>query len=322
MKGKRVHDFARRGHPAEGASKIDRPLETVNLVDTLTKLVERPDDPTVEARRHAVDSFLREYVFRGLNDLKPTYDSALIPHFRAADFLRVIARCNLLGVHINGVEIFSPRGQLVEVEIGELDSNDWCVSLVRKYSRGKRSFCATYSVKVLSQHLAAMSHGLHQWGVVPVPGIFPSAEGSPRSYALIGYSNPDPSWLINALCFVAPLIALGDGRTEEPDLIVALSPKLIDPITMGLYFEDDELKYDFLEDWDRVWSPIKRRLWPHYGNGQTSTINLVTQHQSISPASEHDYRGEFLSYLTNIAESKGLIETSVDGSAWSRFRES
>jgi hypothetical protein len=41
MKGMRVHDFARRGHPVEGASKIDRPLETVNLVDTLTKLVER-----------------------------------------------------------------------------------------------------------------------------------------------------------------------------------------------------------------------------------------------------------------------------------------
>jgi hypothetical protein len=43
MEGKQVYDLARRGHPAEGASKIDRPTETVNLVDTLTKLVERPD---------------------------------------------------------------------------------------------------------------------------------------------------------------------------------------------------------------------------------------------------------------------------------------
>jgi hypothetical protein len=152
MEGKRVHDWARRGHPAEGASKIDRPTETVNLEETLSKLVEGPDDPAVEARRHADESFLRDYVFRGLNDLKPPYDSPLMAHFRAADFLQVIARCNHLGVHINGVEIFNLRGQLVVVEIGELDSNDWCVSLVRKYSRGKRSFCATYSVpdRVLS----------------------------------------------------------------------------------------------------------------------------------------------------------------------------
>jgi len=146
MEGKRVHDWARRGHPTEGASKIDRPTETVNLVEMMTKLMEGPDDPVVEALRQAVESFLRDHVFRGLNDLKPPYDSPLIAHIRAADFLRVIARCNHLGVHINGVEIFNLRGQLVVVEIGELDSNDWCVSLVRKYGRGKRSFCATYSV--------------------------------------------------------------------------------------------------------------------------------------------------------------------------------
>jgi hypothetical protein len=59
------------------------------------------------------------------------------------------------------------------------------------------------SLKVLTRHLTAMSHDVHQWGVVTVPGIFPTPEGGPRSYALIGYSNPDPPWLINALCFVA-----------------------------------------------------------------------------------------------------------------------
>jgi hypothetical protein len=170
------------------------------------------------------------------------------------------------------------------------------------------------SLKMLTQHLAAMSHGVHQWGVVAVPGIFPSAEGRPRSYALIGYSNPDPSWLINALCFVAPVVALGDGTSEDPETIVALSPKLIDPVTKGLYFEDGELKYDFLEDWDRVWSPIKRRLWPHYGNGQTSTIGVVSQHQGISPpVPERDYSSEFLAYLAGIAESRSSIETSIGG---------
>ncbi len=147
MEGKQVHDLARRGHPAECASRIDRPPETVSLVDTLTKLVERPDDPAAEARRHAVGSFLRDYVFQGLNDLKPPYDSPSIAHFRAVDFPRVIARCNLHGGHFDGVEIFNLRGRLVEVEIGELISSDWCVSLVQKYlHRVNLSFCATYSV--------------------------------------------------------------------------------------------------------------------------------------------------------------------------------
>jgi hypothetical protein len=78
--------LARRGHPADDASKSDCPTETVNLIDTLTKLVERPDDLTAEAPRHAVESFLRDYVFRGLNALKPPCDSQLIAHFRAVDF--------------------------------------------------------------------------------------------------------------------------------------------------------------------------------------------------------------------------------------------
>ena len=155
MDGKRVLDLGQGSDPAENALKIDHPTETINLVDMLAKLAEGSEDPEAETRGHKMDLFLRDYVFRGLNNLKLQYGSPHIAHFRAADFLRVIARCNLLGVRINGVEIFNLRGQLVEVEIGERDSNNWCISLVRKYRRGKRSFCATYSVpdRVLSMPL-------------------------------------------------------------------------------------------------------------------------------------------------------------------------
>jgi hypothetical protein len=108
---------------------------------------------------------------------------------------------------------------------------------------------------------------------------------------------------------------LGDGETEEPELIVSLSPKLMDPVTMGLYLEDGELKYDFLEDWDRFWSPIKQRLWPLNGHDHTSTIDMASQHQSISPQlPERDRRVEFLSCLTCIAESRDSIETAINGS--------
>jgi hypothetical protein len=170
------------------------------------------------------------------------------------------------------------------------------------------------SLKALARHLAAMSHDVHQWGVVTVPGIFPSAEGSPRSYALIGYSNPDPSWLINILCFVAPVVALGNGLAPTPDLIVSCSPKSMDPITKGLYFEDGELKYDPFEDFDRVWSPIKRRLWPPYGESQivtTSQDGLESQDVLIQ-SSSHGYRDEFLSYLATMAESRDVINAVVN----------
>jgi hypothetical protein len=33
------------------------------------------------------------------------------------------------------------------------------------------------------------------------------------------------------------------------------------PLSKGLYWEGDELKYDPLEDWCRFWEPLKRGLW-------------------------------------------------------------
>jgi hypothetical protein len=175
------------------------------------------------------------------------------------------------------------------------------------------------SLQALSWHLTAISHNVHQWGVIAVPGILTSAEGDPRSYALIGYSNPGPFWLINTLCFLAPLVALGNGLGPTPDLIVSCSPKSMRPLTKGIYFEDGELKYDPFEDFDRVWSPIKRRLWPQYGEGQIATpsqnglegVGLESQDRVIQ-SSSHDYRDEFLSYLATMVESRDLINAAVN----------
>ncbi len=59
----------------------------------------------------------------------------------------MIDRCNVLGVRIIGIEIFTTEGQALDIEIPEADSNSWCVSFVQKYQeRIDLSICATYEV--------------------------------------------------------------------------------------------------------------------------------------------------------------------------------
>lgn len=130
----------------------------------LEQMLAKWEDPATEVRLCAERLFLRNYVFQGLIDLKPAFDSPQIAHFRAADFLRVVDRCTLLGVRIIGVEICGPEGEDVDIEIPEEESNAWCVSLVQKYQdRIDLSLCATYEVpdSVLSMPPASLE-SLHQ----------------------------------------------------------------------------------------------------------------------------------------------------------------
>jgi hypothetical protein len=115
------------------------------------------------------------------------------------------------------------------------------------------------SLETFAVHLMQMSHDDHQWGVVPIPSIFQSTDQEPRSYALVGCSNPGaaPGYL-NALCFILPLVALGGNARSQPELVVSFSSRSIRPLTKGLYIEDGAVMYDPVEDWERVWYPIKR----------------------------------------------------------------
>jgi hypothetical protein len=125
------------------ASEENQIAERFDLEYMLTHL----DDPGVVARLCAQKSFLRKFVFRSLNDLKPAWDSPVIAHFDAGDFIRVVDRCTVLGVRIIGIEIFTTEGQVLDIEIPEADSNSWCVSFVQKYQeRIDLSICATYEV--------------------------------------------------------------------------------------------------------------------------------------------------------------------------------
>jgi hypothetical protein len=143
MDDERVPDLPLGSELMEAALERNQTTERSGFADMLAQL----EDPEVVARLCAEESFLRKFVFRGLNDLKPAWDSPVIAHFNAGDFIRAIDRCTVLGVRIIGIEIFTTEGQELDIEITEADSNSWCVSFVQKYQeRIDLSICATYEV--------------------------------------------------------------------------------------------------------------------------------------------------------------------------------
>ena len=159
-------------------------------------------------------------------------------------------------------------------------------------------------LETLNRHLAEMSDDVHQWAATPVPRIFPDREGCRHSFALVGYSNPESTWLLNPIVVVAPLFSLGGENTEYPAFIVSLSSKTISPLRGGLYYEDDDVKYDSLEDFTRIWNPIKDKLWPELCDQKPSAVSSVTQGREAKTIQQHSaYRMEFLDYLENLAQS-------------------
>jgi hypothetical protein len=159
-------------------------------------------------------------------------------------------------------------------------------------------------LETLNRHLAEISDDVHQWAATPVPGIFPDREGSRHSFVLIAYSNPDSTWLLNPIVVIAPLFSLGGENTGYPAFIVSLSSKSISPLKGGLYYEDDEVKYDSLEDFSRIWNPIKDKLWPEHCDQKPSAVSSVTRGREGNTTQQHSvYRMEFLDYLENLARS-------------------
>jgi hypothetical protein len=91
--------------------------------------------------------FLREVVYAGLKDLNTGFDSSLIGHFSPADFLVVIERCELLHVHVIGIEVFASGRDFLQAEIAPEDGYDWARQLVQRY-QGKSAvtICATFEL--------------------------------------------------------------------------------------------------------------------------------------------------------------------------------
>jgi hypothetical protein len=100
-------------------------------------------------------TFLRKRIFYGLPDLNTGFDSPLISHFDSNSFSQVIDRCELIRVRIVGVEVFSRRTELLDVEVSPEKGYEWVRRLVRSYlDQAHVSFSATYDVPidVLNEH--------------------------------------------------------------------------------------------------------------------------------------------------------------------------
>ncbi len=174
------------------------------------------------------------------------------------------------------------------------------------------------SLAALRQGLERMSRTTHQWAVVTVPEIFLLRDGEPRSYVLVGYSNPGASGLPNFLCFMLPLVALGGCTKTEPLLIVSLSSRSMLPLTKGLYFESGDLKYDEMEDWARVWYPLKQELWPDESElkplaKDVNWFEISNLHDTISATAENLYREELVAFITALSKSEEVILDAVQG---------
>lgn len=118
------------------------------------------------------------------------------------------------------------------------------------------------SIQELREHLQRISRGIHQWVATPLPHPVEDRYGRMRNYILVGYSNPDPPGMPNYLCYLFPLIQRLSPVASGDDALVCLHPSMVIPLTGGLYFEHDALKYDMLEDWDRFWSPLREAVSP------------------------------------------------------------
>jgi hypothetical protein len=87
---------------------------------------------------------LHDVVFSGLENRNSGFDSPLICHVSPIDFGKVIDRCANLNVEIIGIEVFSSKAELLEIEISPEPGLDWARRMVGKYQeRSGVTFCAS-----------------------------------------------------------------------------------------------------------------------------------------------------------------------------------
>jgi hypothetical protein len=166
-------------------------------------------------------------------------------------------------------------------------------------------------LSTLNQRLAEMSLCAHQWMSLIVPDVFLSVEGEPRSYVIVGYSNPDITRLQNHLCYLLPLAALAGSGAPNPDRLVRFSPWSTLPLSKGFYWDEDgNLKYDPLEDFHRFWTPLKQRLCPQRMEGHLDCQEL--EPEWVGQATDAvPFRKALAAHMIYLSQSTETIENAI-----------
>lgn len=115
------------------------------------------------------------------------------------------------------------------------------------------------SLEDLRKILTTLTTNEHRWEVTDsfTEGEFFVASNLSMD---IWYSNPGLMDMPNELCYRFP--ALPPRSIGAGDTLICLHPSLIEPVVEGLYFEDDQLKADFMEDFRRFWVPLRMAISP------------------------------------------------------------
>jgi hypothetical protein len=107
----------------------------------------------------------------------------------------------------------------------------------------------------LRTKLRVISSGAHQWTAHLARATDDRVIGWPKLCVQVWYSNPGLVDMPTQLCYRFPAFP-HDIIGDESDSLVCVHASLMDPVAQGLYFEDDELKDDPLEDFGRFWEPL------------------------------------------------------------------
>jgi hypothetical protein len=118
--------------------------EYCSFEDALATAEKENNDPVAIARLQR--DFLTEQIFAGLTAFYPSWDSAQIAHFSAADFVTVLHRCVLAHVEVYGVEAFTANGHCLGVNIA-MPGHDAHDVFVHSFAgRTGMNFCATFGI--------------------------------------------------------------------------------------------------------------------------------------------------------------------------------
>ena len=167
---------------------------------------------------------------------------------------------------------------------------------------------------VLLRHLDAMSHDAEQWVGLPLSRSFATSEGEVQSYFLVGYSNADRTNLPNPLVFLIPIELYNASDGGQAKLLCSIGTDLIIPLSKGLYFSGDGMRYDQLKDRARFCGPLMKQLaepvpTPVWGCSDASQRRKPdTERQTMDGMA---YRDALFAVLRQWSESRQQIQNAI-----------